>query len=182
MKIRIQSVPLIFGQPDPVLISMDRDQDPTCSDGFIKLFSSQTTYKHESTNSIIKWWYVISNFIHTYLKYKYNFFFISISGRIRNSRKKIGSSSMVKITFYFRFLSLPSRPWTRHIAQSVMLNWTIRELNLDIMKGYTNFINDMKNIWNSKERAYNVHFNTKNTFLYSHSVNFFSGANFPCQG
>ena len=81
MKIRIRSDPLIFVPPDPVLFSMDAD--PTCNNGFIKLFLSCTKYKSESTNSSIKWWVIISNFIPTYLRYKYIFFFISISGRIR---------------------------------------------------------------------------------------------------
>ena len=76
--------PVIFGplDPDPVLFSTD--PDPTCNNGFIKLFLSWTKYISESTNSSIKWWVIISNFIRTYLKYKYIFFFISISGRIRS--------------------------------------------------------------------------------------------------
>ena len=32
--------PLIFGHPDPVLFSTDQDPDPTCNNGFIKLFLS----------------------------------------------------------------------------------------------------------------------------------------------
>ena len=42
MRIRIRSDPVIFGppDPDPVLFSMDPDPDPTCNNGFIKLFSS----------------------------------------------------------------------------------------------------------------------------------------------
>ena len=34
--------PVIFGLPDPppVLFSLDPDPDPTCNNGFIKLFSS----------------------------------------------------------------------------------------------------------------------------------------------
>ena len=54
--------------------STDPDPDPTCNNGFIKLFLSWTKYKSESTNSSIKWWVIISNFIPTYLKYKYIFF------------------------------------------------------------------------------------------------------------
>ena len=86
IRIRIRSDPVIFGppDPDPVLFSTDPDPDPTCNNGFIKLFLSWTKYKSESTNSSIKWWVIISNFIPTYLKYKYIFFFISISGRIRS--------------------------------------------------------------------------------------------------
>ena len=87
IRIRIRSDPVIFGpldpDPDPVLFSTDPDPDPTCNNGFIKLFLSWTTYKSESTNSSIKWWVIISNFIPTYLKYKYIFVFISISGGIR---------------------------------------------------------------------------------------------------
>ena len=84
MRIRIRSDALIFGPPDPVLFSTDSDPDPTCNNGFIKLFSSWTKCKPESTNSSVKWWFIISNFMPTYLKYKYIFFFISISGRIRS--------------------------------------------------------------------------------------------------
>ena len=32
--------PVIFGPPDPVLFSTDPDSDPTCNNGFIKLFLS----------------------------------------------------------------------------------------------------------------------------------------------
>ena len=76
--------PVIFGPPDPDPVLFSADPDPTCNNGFIKLFLSWTKYKSESTNSSIKWWVIISNFIPTYLKYKYIFFFISISGRIRS--------------------------------------------------------------------------------------------------
>ena len=105
MRIRIRSDPLIFGppDPDPVLFSMDPDLDPTCNNRFIKLFLSWTKYKPELTNSSIKWW-LISNFMPTYLKHKYIFFFISISGRIRNiflaepdpyMEKNVGSSLLL---------------------------------------------------------------------------------------
>ena len=70
--------------PDPVLFSTDPDPDPTYNDGFMKLFLSWTKYKSETTNSSIKLWVIISNFIPTYLKYQNIFFFISISGRIRS--------------------------------------------------------------------------------------------------
>ena len=80
MRIRIRSNLVIFGPPDPY---------PTCNNGFIKLFLSWTKYKSESTNSSIKWWVIISNFIPTYLKYKYIFFFISISGWIWRSPIRI---------------------------------------------------------------------------------------------
>ena len=82
MRIRIRSDPLIFCSPDPVLFSAD--PHPTYNNWFLKLFSFWTKYKPESTNSSIKWWFIISNFMPTYLRYKYIFFFISISGRIRN--------------------------------------------------------------------------------------------------
>ena len=87
MRIRIRSDPLIFGPPDPVLFSLD--PDPTCNNGFIKLFSSWTKYNPELKSSIIKWWFIISNFMPTYQRYKYIFFFISISGRIRNRSRNI---------------------------------------------------------------------------------------------
>ena len=45
MRIRIRSDPLIFGLPDP---------DPTCNNGYIRLFSSWTKYKPELTNSSLK--------------------------------------------------------------------------------------------------------------------------------
>ena len=45
---RIRSDPLIFGQPDPLLFSLDRDPDPTFNNGYIKLFPSLTKYKPES--------------------------------------------------------------------------------------------------------------------------------------
>ena len=32
--------PVIFGPPDPALFSTDQDPDPTCNNGFIKLFLS----------------------------------------------------------------------------------------------------------------------------------------------
>ena len=87
-RFRFRSHPVIFAPPDPgpVLFSTDPDPDldPTCNNGFIKLFLSWTKYKSESTNSSINWWVIISNFIPTYLKYKNIFFFISISGRIRS--------------------------------------------------------------------------------------------------
>ena len=70
--------------PDPDPKTFSTDPDPTCINGFINLFLSWTKYKPESTNSSIKWWFKISNFMPTYLKHKYIFFFISISGRIRN--------------------------------------------------------------------------------------------------
>ena len=61
MSIRIRilspSDPLIFSppDPDPVLFSTDPDSDPdpTCNNGFIKLFLSWNKYKSESTNSSI---------------------------------------------------------------------------------------------------------------------------------
>ena len=31
--------PLIFGLPEPLLFSTDPDPDPTCNNGYIKLFS-----------------------------------------------------------------------------------------------------------------------------------------------
>ena len=82
----IWSDPVIFGppDPDPAFFSTDPDPNPTCNNGFIVLFLSWTKHKSESTNSSIKWWVMISNFIPTYLKYKYIFFFITILGRIRS--------------------------------------------------------------------------------------------------
>ena len=45
-----------------------------------------------SINSSIKWWFIISNFIPTYLKYKYIFYFISISGLIRIRNRNLFST------------------------------------------------------------------------------------------
>ena len=53
------------------------DPDPTCNNGFIKLFSSWTKYKPELTNSSYKWWFIRSSFMPAYLKYIF-FFFISL--------------------------------------------------------------------------------------------------------
>ena len=54
MRIRIRSDPVIFGPPDPDPVLFSTDPDPTCNNGFIKLFLSRTKYKSESTNSSIK--------------------------------------------------------------------------------------------------------------------------------
>ena len=75
MRIRIWSDPLIFGLPDPVLFSLDPDPNPTCYNGFIKLFSSSIKYTPELTKSSSKWWFIISTFMPTYLKYN-TFFFL----------------------------------------------------------------------------------------------------------
>ena len=40
MRIRIRSDPVIFGPPDPDPVLLSTDPDPTCINGFIKLFSS----------------------------------------------------------------------------------------------------------------------------------------------
>ena len=69
---RIRSDPLIFGLPDPLLFLSD--PDPTCNNVYIKLISSWTKYKPESTNSSLKLWFLKSIFMPTYLKYKYFFF------------------------------------------------------------------------------------------------------------
>ena len=54
----------------------------TCNNGYKISFSSWTKYKPKSTNSSLKWWYIRSNFMPTYLKYKYIFFFIANLCRI----------------------------------------------------------------------------------------------------
>ena len=72
-RMRIRMDPLIFGLPDPVFFSSD--PDPTCNNGYIFLFSFWTKYKPESTNSSLKWWLINSNFMPTYMEYKYYFFF-----------------------------------------------------------------------------------------------------------
>jgi len=84
MRIRIRSDPVIFGPPDPDPVLFSTDPDPTFNNEFIKLFSYWTKYKPVSTNSSIKLWFIISNFMPTYQKCKNIFFFISISGRIRS--------------------------------------------------------------------------------------------------
>ena len=40
MRIRIRSDPVIFGPPDPDPELFSTDPDPTCNNGFIKLFLS----------------------------------------------------------------------------------------------------------------------------------------------
>ena len=40
IRIRIRSDPVIFGPPDPDLVLFSTDPDPTCNNGFIKLFLS----------------------------------------------------------------------------------------------------------------------------------------------
>ena len=88
MRIRIRWDPLIFGPPDPVLFSLD----PNLSN----YFHLGTIYKPESTNSSLKWWFMRSNYMPTYLKYKYIFFFILILSRIRIFFSWAGSGSMEK--------------------------------------------------------------------------------------
>ena len=46
--------PLIFGVSDPDPLLFSSDPDPTCNNGYIKLFSFSTKYKPESTNSTLK--------------------------------------------------------------------------------------------------------------------------------
>ena len=67
-----------YEDPDPVGYVDFSDPDPTCNNGFLRLFLSWKKYEPESTNSSIKWWFIMSNFMPTYLKYKYIVFFISI--------------------------------------------------------------------------------------------------------
>ena len=87
-RLKVGSGSVFFPQTGSVCFVLP-DPDPTCHNGFIKLFSSWTKYKQESTNSSIKWWFKISNFMPTYLKHKYFFFFISISSRIRSRIRNI---------------------------------------------------------------------------------------------
>ena len=62
-----------------------------------------------STNSSIKWWVIISNFIPTYLQYKYIFFCSSISGRIRS---RIRLRSRIRIRNFFSAEPDPD-PWKK---------------------------------------------------------------------
>ena len=107
MMIRIRSDPVIFGPPDPDPVLFSKDPDPTCNNGFIKLSLSWTKYISESTNSSIKSWVIISNFIPAYLKCKYIFFFISISGRIRSRIR-----SRIRIRNFFSAEPDPD-PWKK---------------------------------------------------------------------
>ena len=93
MRIRIRSEPLIFGPPDP---------DPTCNNGFIKLFSFWTNYTPELPNSSIKWWFMISNLMPTYLKYEYIF---------SSFRLKVGTGS----AFFFQ---PDPDPWKKNVGSS----------------------------------------------------------------
>ena len=63
------------------------DPDPTCNKRFGKLFLSSTKFKPDSTNSSLKWWFIRSNFMPTYFKYKYIF---------SSLRIKVGSGSKKK--------------------------------------------------------------------------------------
>ena len=65
LRIRIRWF-LALRNQDILLFSLD--PDPTCNNEFIKLFSSWTKYKPESTNPIES--NPRSNFMPTYLKYK----------------------------------------------------------------------------------------------------------------
>ena len=44
----------ITQDPDPLLFSLDPEPDSTCNNRFIKLFSTWSKYKPESTNSSLK--------------------------------------------------------------------------------------------------------------------------------
>ena len=66
-------------------VTFSSDPDHTCNNGYIELILSWTKYKPVLTNSsIIKWWFIKLNFMLTYLKYKYSFFFISYYGQTRS--------------------------------------------------------------------------------------------------
>ena len=75
--------------------------DPTCNNGYIRLLSSWTKYKPESTNSSLKWWFIRLNF----MNYKYIFYLHFelrldpepdfFSSAEPDPRKKIGSSSLL---------------------------------------------------------------------------------------
>ena len=73
MRIRIRSDPLIFGPQDPypVLFSWEPDPDPTCNNVFIKLLNKIYIRINKFKLEIMVY---ISNFMPTYLKYKYIFF------------------------------------------------------------------------------------------------------------
>ena len=96
------SVDFCLPDPDPRLFS----SDPTCNNGYVKLFSSWTTYNPETTNSSVKLWSIKSNFIPTYLMiYEYIFFsfrikvgsvFAFISSWAGSEEKSFGSSSLVE--------------------------------------------------------------------------------------
>ena len=56
MRIRIRSDPLIFGLPDPDPLLFSTDPDPTCNNGYIRLFSGK--FLNKSENSY--WWTAIT--------------------------------------------------------------------------------------------------------------------------
>ena len=67
-----------------VMIKKSRDEDPDPVGtvdfrpvGTIPLLFSPEKYKPESINLSLKLWFIRSNFMPTYLKFKYIFFFIS---------------------------------------------------------------------------------------------------------
>ena len=110
---RIRSDSVIFGLPNPVLFSSY--PDPTCNNGFIKLFSSWTKYKPEITKLSLKWWFIGSTFMPSYLKYKYIFLHFDLRSEAGVS-SWAGSGSMEKMSdphpwikgFFFFFYKIPS--------------------------------------------------------------------------
>ena len=85
MRIQIRSDQLIFCLPDP-----------TCNNGYMKLFPSWTKYKPERTKSSLKLWVIKSNFMPTYLIYKYIFFPFrnKVGSGARSEEKSFGFSSL----------------------------------------------------------------------------------------
>ena len=63
--------------PDQLLYSLDPVPEPTCNNVLFHYCFHFHQNKPESTNSSLKLWFIRSDFMLTYLKYKYIFFIIS---------------------------------------------------------------------------------------------------------
>ena len=104
-----------------MMIRSDPDPDPTCNNGYLKLFSSLTKYKTESTNSSLKFWFIKSNFYQIFKYFLFSF------------RIKVGCGS--------DFFSQLSRIQGKISDPHPWLNWSISLCNGKILISIT------KKIW-----------------------------------
>ena len=129
---------LIFSLPVPDPLLFSSDPESTSNNRYIKSFSSLTKYKPESTNSSLKW-FIKSNFLPNYLKYKIKkiklrsdpdpIFFSAEP----DPRGKIGSSSLY-IIHWFSCIPDPVPSWLRIILPGTLSMITsCREQNLKII-------------------------------------------------
>jgi len=90
-------------------------------------FHWNPNYKSDSTNSSLKWLFITSNFMHTYLKYKYIFFFVSNYGLRSDpgfcsswagTREKMSlSSSWNLLTIQIKAQESLHRSWIRLVIE-----------------------------------------------------------------